>query len=366
MKIVIACDSFKGSLDAFSVSDSVKQGIKQVWPETDVVLCPMADGGEGTARILTNALNGSLVTSMVHGPLMDLVKAQWGLIDNKTAVIEAAEAAGLILVDPKLRNPLKATSYGLGELIKCALDREVDNIIIGLGGSATNDGGTGMAEALGVDFLDDAFPRNGGNLGDIVSIDMSGLDTRIGDVSIQIALDVTNPLLGSRGASHVFAPQKGANRVQVELLEQGMEHLALLCPHTPPDFPGAGAAGGLGWGMAAFLNAEMKTGIDLCLDILRFESLAENADLIITGEGFCDEQTLQGKVSVGVARRAKAMGIPTIVLAGDHNIPLADLGSCGIIGCYSICKDLGVSVERSINDTSNLLKELAAKIINQF
>ncbi len=366
MKIVVACDSFKGSLDALAAVKAVERGIKRVLPQTDVVLCPVADGGEGTVEIITKAAHGRLLTATVHGPLLDSVNAKWGVLDNnKTAIIEVAEAAGLTLVSPEQRDPTATTSYGLGELIRDALDAGKRHIVIGLGGSATNDGGTGMAEALGCRFLGCDYPMTGGKLLDIASIDMTDMDERIKDVSFQVALDVSNPLLGSLGAARVFASQKGATPYQVELLEKGMIHLASLLPQVSPNLAGAGAAGGLGWGLAAFLGAELRSGIDLCLDSIGFENLAKDADLIITGEGSLDQQTLQGKVPLGVARRANAMNVPTVILAGDHNVSLAELQAYGVIGCYSICKDLNVSKERSIAEASMLLEELAAYAVSK-
>ena len=223
-----------------------------------------------------------------------------------------------------------------------------------------------MAEALGVRFSGSDSPMTGGRLLDIVGIDLSNMDERIKDVSFQVALDVSNPLLGPQGAAYVFAPQKGATPTQVDLLEKGMSNLASLFPQVSPNLAGAGAAGGLGWGLVAFVNAELKSGIDLCLDALNFENLLDSADLVITGEGSLDQQTLHGKVPVGVAQRAAAMNIPTIVLSGNHNVSLADLEQYGVVGCYSICKDLDVSAERSIEQASILLEDLAANIIMKF
>jgi glycerate 2-kinase len=367
MKVVLACDSFKGSLDALSAVNAVKRGITRVFPEINVVLCPVCDGGEGTVKILTTAAHGNLLTATVHGPLMDLVTAQWGLLDdNQTAILEVAQVAGLTLLQADQRDPTRTTSYGLGELITNAMDAGAKRFIIGLGGSATNDGGTGMAEALGVRFLGTASPMNGGALTDITSIDLSHLDKRIEGMSFQVAVDVSNPLLGPHGAASVFSPQKGATPKQVTLLEKGMRNLASFLPQVSPDLTGAGGAGGLGWGLVAFLNAELKSGIDLCLDTLNFETLLDGADLVITGEGSFDRQTLFGKVPIGVAQRAAAMHIPTIILSGSHDISSTDLERYGIVGCYSICKDLDVSVEQSIAEAPVLLEDLAAKVIPKY
>ncbi len=290
--------------------------------------------------------------------------AHWGLADgNKTAILEVAQAAGLTLLEAQERDPGKTTSYGVGELIRNAMDAGAKKIIVGLGGSATNDGGCGMAQALGVRFTGGSSPMAGGDLVDILSVDMSKRDDRIKDTSIQVALDVMNPLFGPDGAARVFAPQKGAAPVQVELLEKGLRHLASFFPHISSNIAGAGAAGGLGWGLAAFCDAELKSGIDLCLDIVGFESLLDGADLVITGEGSFDKQSFQGKVPVGVARRAAVMGISTAVLAGTHNVTLASCKKYGIIGCFSICRHFNLRPEHAIAEASDLLEDLAASVI---
>lgn len=364
MKIVVACDSFKGSLDAVSVVQAIRRGISRVVPDTEVVECPLADGGEGTVRILTEASKGSIISSEVHGPLMESVTARWGFMgDGKTAVIEMAEAAGLTLIESGKRDPCQTTSYGVGELILKALDTGVRKIIVGVGGSATTDGGAGMAQALGIQFEGCDIPMTGGKLLDIQSVDTGKLDERIKNTLFQVAVDVLNPLIGPMGAARVFGPQKGATPSQVQMLDKGLTHLALFFPQVSPDFEGAGAAGGLGWGLAAFVNAEIRQGVDLCLDMLDFDNLLKNTDLVITGEGSFDEQTFHGKVPLGVAKRAGRMGIPVVVLSGDHHVSVSDVKQIGIDRYYSICKYFSVSVEDAMAQPSVLLEELAAQVI---
>ncbi len=366
MKVILALDSFKGSLDACSAVHAVERGFKRICPDIEVVSCPVADGGEGTVRILTEAARGELRTVKVHGPLMEPVEATWGLLGDNTAIIEMAEAAGLILLDENQRDPTRTTSYGLGELMLHALDSGADSLIIGLGGSATVDGGTGMAQALGTRFPGLEPPMTGGKLAGIRSVDTSRVDERIGDVVIRVALDVKNPLLGPKGAAAVFGPQKGATAVQVAQLERGLAHLSTFFPDVSPDLPGAGAAGGLGWGLPAFTGAELKSGIDLCLDTLDFEGLLRDAQLVITGEGSFDEQTLSGKVPLGVAQRARAKHIPTIVLAGDFTASLGDLSQYGIVGYYSVVSYFSVSIEESMARASVLLEDLAARVCENY
>lgn len=367
MKIVLAFDSFKGSLSAWQATQAVQQGIQNTIHSAEVRTCPVADGGEGTVKILTETLNGSLMESSVSGPLMEPVFAQWGWINkSKTAIMEVASVAGLTLIPPEKRNPCLTTTRGLGELILQALDKGARKIIIGLGGSATTDGCCGAVQALGVDFAVCDFPMNGGSLINIRSIDISRLDSRIKETEILLAVDVSNPLLGPKGAAQVFAPQKGAIQQQVQLLENGLKHLTTFFPESITDFPGAGAAGGLGWGLKTFLNAQPHVGIDLCLDILGFDKIIRDADLVITGEGTFDVQSLQGKATIGVASRAKALNIPVIILAGDHHIPEKDLKPYGITGCYSICRDFKLPTEKAMIGAMEYLPRLAEKVIKRY
>jgi len=361
---VLAFDSFKGSLDATSAVAAVRRGIARALPEADILECPSADGGEGTVQVLTDSAGGVLLTALVHGPFMEPVEAQWGWIeDSRTAVVEVAEVAGLTLVHPDLRDPTRTTSFGLGELIRHALDRQATRIIVGLGGSATTDGGGGMAEALGAQFPGAPSPLRGGQLLEVAAVDLTGLDPRLANTAIEVALDVQNPLLGVHGAARVYGPQKGATPSQVEALEQGLRHLASFLPGTPQLLPGAGAAGGLGWGMVAFCGAELRSGIDLVLDAVAFEDLVQGADLVLPGEGSFDEQSFHGKVAIGIARRAGAMGIPTAILAGRHAVSRAKCHELGIVSCHSITTHFGVDADQAMTEASHFLEELAATVV---
>lgn len=366
MKIVLAFDSFKGSLDAWQVTRAVQNGIQRVDKSAEIEACPVADGGEGTVDILTKVLDGQIITARVRGPLMEFVDARWGWVKSqKMAIIEAAAAVGLTLVPEIKRDPCITTSYGVGELIIKALDSGAVKIIIGLGGSATTDGGTGMAEALGVRFAGCTSPMNGNQLVAIKAVNTSGLDRRVATAEFLTALDVNNPLLGTKGTARVFAPQKGASAQQVEFLENGLQHLTNFFPDVNPAFPGAGAAGGLGWGLAAWVNSKAKSGIDLCLDYMDFDNKLKNADCVITGEGSFDQQTLQGKAVMGVTRRAKAQNVPVIVLAGDHNVTPNIYKKYGVSACYSLCKHFNITKEKAIDKAVYLLENLATKISKQ-
>ncbi len=321
-KIVIAPDSFKGSLTAPQICDAVEEGIREVTPQAVIIKAPMADGGEGTVLCLVNATGGKILKKEVVGPLGKRVEATYGILgDGKTAVIEMASASGLPLVPEEKRNPMLTTTYGTGELIKAALDHGCKKIIIGIGGSATNDGGVGMAQALGVRFLD----KNGKEIGfggkelkKIAKIDMSHLDERIKDTQILVASDVKNPLCGPNGASYVYGPQKGATPDMVRELDEGLSQLADIIKRDigkdVRDIPGAGAAGGLGAGLMAFLGAKLRPGIELIMEAIGFYEKVTDSALVITGEGKMDRQTIYGKVPVGVAKVAKELGIPVLAI----------------------------------------------------
>lgn len=322
MKIVVAPDSFKECLSSAAVADAIERGILRVFPDAEVVKVPMADGGEGTVEAVAAATGASLRTCRVTGPLGGSVVGHYAVVSD-TAVIEMAAASGLHLVPPEKRNPLKTNTYGTGELVKAALADGVSRIVVGVGGSATVDCGTGMAQALGVRFLDSAGEEVlgcGGNLARIDRIDMSGLDPRAEQCAFEVACDVTNPLCGERGAAAVYGPQKGATPQMVEQLDGGLVHLARVIKRVigvdVADMPGAGAAGGLAAGFVAFLGGELRSGVELLIDTVRLEEKLHGAHLLITGEGKLDEQTLSGKLPLGVARLAAKYGIPTIAIAG--------------------------------------------------
>lgn len=325
MKIVVAPDSFKESLSAMEVAQAIEKGFRAVFPDAQIEKIPMADGGEGTVQSLVDATGGKIITKEVTGPLGEKVTAFFGVLgDGKTAVIEMAAASGLHLVPMEKRNPLLTTTRGTGELILAALDEGVDHLIIGIGGSATNDGGSGMAQALGARLLDkdrNEIAPGGGSLDKLANIDISELDARLQNVKIEVACDVDNPLIGQDGASHVFGPQKGATPEMVEQLDQNLAHYAtILARDLGKDvahIPGAGAAGGLGAGLLAFLDAELKSGIDIVIAATDLEEKIKDADLVITGEGKIDSQTIHGKTPIGVAKTAKKFNISVIAICGS-------------------------------------------------
>ena len=326
MKIVIAPDSFKESLTSFEVASELEAGLRRVWPDAEYVKVPMADGGEGTVQSLVDATGGRIVKCAVTGPLGQKVLASYGILgDGKTAVIEMAEASGLPLVPRGERDPLSATTFGTGELVADAINRGVEEIIIGLGGSATNDGGVGFAQALGVQFLDQnnvpfAEPLGGGRLNEIHAIDMSAINPGLARIKINVACDVTNPLTGEKGASAVYGPQKGATPEMVQTLDQNLGHFAALIKRTLnvdiDSPPGAGAAGGMGAGLLAFTNATMKRGIELVVEATKLDDYMKGASLAITGEGRVDFQTAFGKTPSGVAASARRHGVPVVAIGG--------------------------------------------------
>jgi glycerate 2-kinase len=346
MKIVIAPDSFKESLSAPHVADQIEAGFRDVFPDADYVKLPMADGGEGTVEAMVAATGGRIVAARVTSPLGEPVNAFYGVAgDGETAIIEMAAASGLALVPPKLRNPLRTTSYGTGELIRLALDAGLRHVILGIGGSATNDGGAGMLQALGVKLLDrdgEEIGSGGEALEQLERIDPSGLDSRLKHCRIKVACDVDNPLLGPEGASVVFGPQKGATPAMVAQLDENLAHFAeLITRDLHKDIaavPGAGAAGGMGAALLAFLDAEVRPGIEILIEATGLKRALEGADLVITGEGRIDGQTGLGKTPVGVARVAKEQGIPVIAIAGSL-APDADIvHDFGIDAVFSVLR----------------------------
>jgi len=323
MKIVVAPDSFKGSLTAVEVADAIEQGVREIFPEAEIIKIPMADGGDGTVQCLVNATGGEILKEKVTGPLGDEVLASYGILgDKKTAVIEMAEASGLTLVPENKRNPLITTTYGTGQLIKIALDQGCRKMIIGIGGSATNDGGAGMVQALGVKLLDkdeEELGFGGGELKKVFRIDTKYLDNRLSETKVIVASDVSNPLCGPKGASWIYGPQKGATPEIIKELDKSLAHFAEIIKRDlnkdVKDVPGAGAAGGLGASLMAFLDAELRPGIEIIIEIVKLEQAIKGADLVITGEGKIDSQTIYGKAPIGVARIAKKYNIPVIAVA---------------------------------------------------
>jgi glycerate kinase len=304
----------------------------------------MADGGEGTVEALVNATGGRILFHDVQSPILHTVSAKYGILgDGETAVIEMAEASGLCLIPPEHRNPLRTTSYGTGELIKAALDQGCRKFIIGIGGSGTNDGGAGMAQALGARLLDKdgrSLSPGGGALIDLAHIDVSALDPRLKDCQFTVACDVDNPLCGPQGASYVFGPQKGATPDMVAHLDESLAHYARVIERdlgkSVAEIPGAGAAGGLGAGLVAFLDATLKRGVEMVIEACGIEEKIRACDLVLTGEGRCDGQTERGKVPFGIAKTAQRLGVPVIVMAGSIGIGAESLYQCGVQSIFSI------------------------------
>ena len=325
MKIVIAPQAFKGSISALEVAKAMGEGVRRVVPEAEVVLVPVADGGDGTLETLVEGSGGHIRSSAVTGPLGEKVEAVWGAMgDGSTAVIEMARTSGLALVPVERRNPSVTTTRGLGEAVRHALDAGFRTFIIGIGGSATNDAGAGMAQALGIRLLDaegQDLPEGGSALIRLDRIDMSNLDGRARESRFQVACDVNNPLTGSQGASAIYGPQKGATPEMVAELDRALGHFAAIVRRDLGidinDVPGAGAAGGLGGGLIAFLGGELKAGVDIVLETVGLNARLVGADLVITGEGCLDYQTVYSKAPIGVAGMAKEMDIPVVAISGS-------------------------------------------------
>ncbi|HMA59096.1 MAG TPA: glycerate kinase [Halanaerobiales bacterium] len=373
MKILVAPDSFKGSLTALEVAESIGKGIKNYESNIKVDLLPLADGGEGTVQSLVDATQGEIIKEKVTGPLGEEIKTNYGILgDGKTAVIEMAAASGLPLVPEEKRDPTKTTTYGTGELIKSALEHGVEEIIIGLGGSATTDAGVGMAQALGVSFLDEKGEEvgfGGRYLDKINEIRMDNIDNRVKDTKIRVACDVDNPLFGKDGAAYVYSPQKGADQEMVKVLDKKLrkfnEKVKERLNKDVNKIAGAGAAGGLGAGLVAFLNAELETGIDIILDTVEFEKRLKNVDLVITGEGRLDGQSIYGKTPIGVAKRAKNHNIPVIAIAGSLGPGAKKVLDKGIDAYFSII-DKPDNLKAVIKRSNELLESTAEQIIRIF
>ncbi|MBY3788520.1 glycerate kinase [Photobacterium carnosum] len=344
MKIIIAPDSYKESLTAMEVATAIEAGFRQVMPDAEYIKLPMADGGEGTVQSLVDASNGTIIEHQVTGPLSEQVPAFFGIMgDSKTAVIEMAAASGLHLVSPEQRNPMITTSYGTGELILAALDYGVKHIIIGIGGSATNDGGIGMAQALGVQLLDNkgqALGFGGQALAQLASIDITTVDPRLAHIKLEVACDVNNPLCGEKGASHIFGPQKGATPAMVAELDQHLAHYAAIIKRDlaidVKDMAGAGAAGGMGAALLGLFNAQLRSGIEIVIDAVHLGDIIKDADLVITGEGRIDSQTIHGKTPIGVARTAKKYHKPVIGIAGCLSQDCGVVYDHGIDAVFSV------------------------------
>ena len=373
MKIVVAPDSFKECLTASEAAEAIAEGIRRVADDVEVVCVPMADGGEGTVEALVHATGGRFIERDVTAPLGDRTRARFGISgDGRTAVIEMASASGLPLVPPEKRNPLVTTTYGTGELIAAALDEGVEKILVGIGGSATVDGGAGMAAALGVKLSDAGgreIPRGGGGLAKLDRIDVSGLDARVKSVTVEVASDVDNPLTGETGAAHVYGPQKGATPEQVELLDEALARLAAVIRRDlhldVASLPGSGAAGGLGAGLVAFLGAKLRLGVDMVVDAVGLAEKMKGADLVITGEGRMDRQSAFGKTPIGVAQTAKKLDIPVVAVVGAIGEGAEAVLNHGIDAFFSIHSG-PMTLDEALRNAPQLLSQTAAHVMRLF
>ena len=364
MKIVIAPQAFKGSLSALNVANAVQKGVRRIFPDAQILTCPVADGGDGTLETLVESSGGKIMETNVADPTGKPIVAQWGAMgDGNTAVIEMARTSGLALLTLEERDPLNATTYGLGEIIVSALNKGFRKFIVGIGGSATNDAGAGMAQALGIRLMD-REGRNlvfgGAALQNLSVIDTSSIDQRVLESNFQIACDVNNPLTGPEGASAVYGPQKGATEENVRQLDSALGVFAEVTKRDLgkdiSNLEGAGAAGGLGAGMIAFVEGHLRAGVDIVLDTVNLAEKLESADLVITGEGSIDFQTVYNKAPIGVARMAKARGIPTIGISGMLGENYQIVHNHGIDAALSIANG-PISLEESLQNAPSLISE---------
>ncbi|MEG6565757.1 glycerate kinase [Thermoanaerobacterium saccharolyticum] len=371
MRILVAPDSYKGSLSSREVIEAMAEGIRRV-VDADIIKVPIADGGEGTVDALIFSSGGKIVEAEVVGPIGNTVKGFFGILKDGTAVIEIAASSGLNLVPNGMRNPLVTTTYGVGQLIKKALDEGCRRFIVGLGGSATNDGGAGMMEALGAKLLDEDgkdVPYGGGNLSRLKKIDVDGLDKRIYESSFTVASDVANPLCGKNGASYVYGPQKGATPEMVNILDKNLYHYAKIVEKVIgkdfKDTPGAGAAGGLGFSLIAFLNAKIKSGIEIVMEAANMEEKIKCCDVVITGEGNTDFQTVFGKAPAGIAAIAQRYGKKVIILSGGLGSGYKELYKIGVTAMFSIV-DRPMTIDEAIHDAKRLISDRMEDIIRLF
>jgi glycerate kinase len=369
MRIVVAPDSFKGSLSAVAVAEAMERGVRAVFPDASVVRVPIADGGEGTVEALVAATGGRIESRRVTGPLGEPVEARWGVLgDGQTAVVEMAAASGLTLVPRERRDPRVTTTRGTGELVRAALDAGLRRVVVGLGGSATNDGGAGLARALGVRFLDGDLrdlPEGGAALARLARVDLAGLDARVGAAEVVVACDVDNPLTGPRGASVVYGPQKGATPAMVAELDAALERYARVAREATgrdvAHLPGAGAAGGLGAGLLFFTPARLRPGVEIVLEATGFDALVRGADLVLTGEGRTDFQTAMGKAPVGVAAAARRHGVPVACLSGGLG-PGADEVLARGIDALAVAVPGPMGLEESVSRARELVEAAAARL----
>lgn len=373
MKILIAPQSYKGSLRPDEAAVAMERGVKAADDTIETVLLPIADGGSGTVRAMVEATGGKFHETIVQGPLGDQVAATWGILgDGRTAVIEMSAASGLSLVPPDQVDSLRASTFGTGELIRAALESGCRNIIVGLGDSATTDGGTGMAAALGIRFLDengDPIPRGGGALSQLDRIDISDRHPGIEGTRISGACDVTNPLYGPEGAAVVYGPQKGATPEMVKQLDANLRRLTeIIKRDTGQDIaspPGGGAAGGLGAGLVAFLGTSLESGVDLICDAIHFDDHLTGADLVLVGEGRMDFQTAFGKTAVGIARRAKKQAVPVVAICGELGKGYENVYEHGIDAAMSILPRC-MNKEEAMCNAADLLEDATARVVRLF
>lgn len=373
MKFVLAPDSFKESMTSLEACNAMEKGIKKVFEDAECIKVPMADGGEGTVEALVSATNGEFIETEVTNPLGKKITAKYGILgDKKTAVIEMAKASGIELIKREERNPLITTTYGTGELIKDAINKGMKHILIGIGGSATNDGGCGMLQALGVKLLDadkNEIPFGGGELNKIEYIEKGSLDELLKDITIEVACDVKNPFVGPNGASYIFGPQKGADPEMVKVLDNNLRHFAAKIKEflniDIAEAEGSGAAGGLGGALLAFLNATLKSGIDLVIKYTNLEDKIKESDYVFTGEGSIDGQTIFGKTPVGVSKIGKKYDVPVLAFAGKVEPESSNLYEEGMKSIFSIMQGVESLDDALKNGSSNLEKaaESVARIL---
>ena len=362
VKVLVAPNAFKGTMTATEAGAAIARGVREVFPAAEIVEVPVADGGDGTVEALVSARHGEYRTAEVEGPLGDPVQARYALIDSgRTAVVEMASAAGLTLIPPERRDPRRTSTYGFGQLLEAVRRDGVATIIAGIGGSATNDGGAGMAQALGYRLLDEEardLERGGAALARLWRIDASGFDSGWRQVRVRVACDVTNPLTGPRGASAVYGPQKGADPKAVRELDGALTTLGVVVwrdlGKDVAGLPGAGAAGGLGAGLVAFLNATLEPGAPLVVEATGFDSVVAGADLVITGEGQVDEQTAFGKAPGEVAKRARKAGVPVLLLAGAKQPGWEALHELGVTAVVTMA-DEGITMQQALNEPERML-----------
>ena len=372
MKIVIASDKYKGSLSALEVCTIIGKAIKELDPKIEIEISPMADGGEGTVGTLVESLDGKIIKADVAGPLGEKVQAELGMLSDGTAIIEMASASGYVLVPPDKRDPMETTTFGTGELMKRALDMGSKKIIVGIGGSATNDGGMGMAQALGYEFIgqkDEILGFGGKQLQKLRRINTDNVHSKLSSAAIEVACDVDNPLFGKRGAAYIYGPQKGADPEMVKELDRGLENFADIVMRDMgkeiSELPGAGAAGGLGAGLAAFTGAHLRPGTDIVIEVTGLDKKIKDADLVITGEGAMDEQTFYGKSPFGAANLASKYNVPAIsingsVIAERNKINIKN--SSLFAGNFSII-NRPMKLEEAIRQAPELLAAAATEII---